>query len=458
MGKYALVNGVSAAAKHFSKKFGGIHLGESTVRSICNAYKAELTRKRKQQEEGDVISLPVKKRGRQLLLGDDLDAKVRLYLKRVRGGGGVVSARIVIAAARGILLSCDKSRLVEYGGPIELNRAWAYSLLRRMDFVKRKASTAKSKYNVSDFDKVKQEFLDEVVSTVMMEEIPPHLILNWDQTGIKIVPSSSWTMDKCGAKRVELTGVDDKRQITAVFCGSLVGDFLPVQLIYTGKTPRCHPKFKFPSGWNITHSPKHWSNEETMIEYVETIIVPYVERMRDGEEIPALVIMDNFKGQITQKVNSLLEENNIHICLLPPNTTDRLQPMDLSVNKPAKEFLRQKFQVWYSERVLEQFEGEDDMDIADLNPISLSMPILKELGAKWLVEMEEYLSNNPQIIVNGFIQSGICGALDRIDDTSDEHGECTEQNGEEFTDGENDEWEEVVVDDQDGASDIVILN
>lgn len=145
-----------------------------------------------------------------------------------------------------------------------------------------------------------------------MEEIPPHLILNWDQTGIRIVPSSSWTMERHGSKRVELTGVDDKRMITAVFCGSLVGDFLPIQLIYQGKTPRCHPKYKFPSGWNITHAPKHWSNEETMIEYIEKIIVPYMESMRDEEDRPGLVIMDNFKGQVTPKINAMLEANNIH--------------------------------------------------------------------------------------------------------------------------------------------------
>jgi hypothetical protein len=37
-----------------------------------------------------------------------------------------------------------------------------------------------------------------------MEEVPIELILNWDQTGIKIVPSSSRTMDKKGIKRVEV--------------------------------------------------------------------------------------------------------------------------------------------------------------------------------------------------------------------------------------------------------------
>jgi len=52
----------------------------------------------------------------------------------------------------------------------------------------------KSKYSKADFSEVKRSFLRSVVETVTMEEIPPELILNWDQTGIMIVPSSSWTM------------------------------------------------------------------------------------------------------------------------------------------------------------------------------------------------------------------------------------------------------------------------
>ena len=84
--------------------------------------------------------------------------------------------------------------LAEYGGHVELNVDWAYSLLRRMKFVQRKVMTAKSKHAVAEFLELKEQFLADVVATVEMEEIPPELILNWDQTGIKIVPSSTWTM------------------------------------------------------------------------------------------------------------------------------------------------------------------------------------------------------------------------------------------------------------------------
>ena len=38
-----------------------------------------------------------------------------------------------------------------------------------------------------------------------------------------------------GSKRVEIAGLQDKRQITAVFAGSLIGNFLPIQLVYQEK-------------------------------------------------------------------------------------------------------------------------------------------------------------------------------------------------------------------------------
>ena len=81
-----------------------------------------------------------------------------------------------------------------------------------------------------------------------------------------------------------------------------------------------------------------------MLDYISRVVIPYVEQLREGFEADtlALVIMDNFRGQIVPSVTDLLEANNIHTCLLPPNTTDKLQPMDLSVNKPAKDFLEKE--------------------------------------------------------------------------------------------------------------------
>ena len=85
-----------------------------------------------------------------------------------------------------------------------------------------------------------------------------------------------------------------------------------------------------------------------MKRYIEKILLPYVNRKWEDLKLqpdhPVLTIFDNFTGQGTESLLELLEANHIHVVLVPANCTDRLQPLDVSVNKPAKNFLRQQFQ------------------------------------------------------------------------------------------------------------------
>ena len=56
-----------------------------------------------------------------------------------------------------------------------------------------------------------------------------------------------------------------------------------------------------------------------------------------------------------------------------------------------------------------------------LEPVDLTMPVVKELCSKWIVEMFDYISSNPHMIVNVFLQAGILKALSKVtDDDTDE--------------------------------------
>ena len=78
------------------------------------------------------------------------------------------------------------------------------------------------------------------------------------------------------------------------------------------------------------------------------IIVTYIQWKRQALKLcadhPALVIFDIFKGQCQEEVCQILEDNNIYYIIVPANCTDQLQPLDLGVNKPAKDFMRYQFQ------------------------------------------------------------------------------------------------------------------
>ncbi len=119
-----------------------------------------------------------------------------------------------------------------------------------------------------------------------------------------------------------------------------------------------------------------------MLDYIENVIVPYVIRVREQLQLApdhaALTIYDAFKGQFTDGVFQLLEENNSLTVTLPANCTDRLQPMDISLNKSVKNFLRHEFEVWYSEKVIAALEEESE---EDHSPVNLTSAAMKTVGA-----------------------------------------------------------------------------
>ena len=74
------------------------------MKSIKKAYLDELRKRPRSDGDREITALPLKKHGRKLLLGENLDMNVQIYLKKVQEGWGVVSSRIAFTAARGIIV------------------------------------------------------------------------------------------------------------------------------------------------------------------------------------------------------------------------------------------------------------------------------------------------------------------------------------------------------------------
>ena len=104
-----------------------------------------------------------------------------------------------------------------------------------MGFVCRIKTTEKVHIPVGAQKEAELKFLHQIVNQIEKYQIPPSLIINFNQTPSKYVQVSSMTMAKRGETNVPIAGANDKRSITATFSITFDNKFLPMQLIYKGK-------------------------------------------------------------------------------------------------------------------------------------------------------------------------------------------------------------------------------
>ena len=93
---------------------------------------------------------------------------------------------------------------------LKIERSWAESLFRRMGFVRRIKTTGKVHIPVGAEKEAELKFLHQIVNQVEKYQIPPSLIINFDQTPSKYVQVSSMTMVKRGKNNVPIAGANDK--------------------------------------------------------------------------------------------------------------------------------------------------------------------------------------------------------------------------------------------------------
>ena len=135
--------------------------------------------------------------------------------------------------------------------------------------------------------------------------------------------------------------------------------------------------------------------------------MPFIQKKKDELKLPnsqrAVRVIGGFKAQCTREVVKLLDHHGIDIVYISANCTGELQSLDQSVNKPVKDFIRQKFQEWHSSQIVSQ-KGDSD----NISPIT-SFPLkeMKSLGAQWMMDVVDYLLANSTIITNGFHTAGI---------------------------------------------------
>ena len=181
---------------------------------------------------GNFIALPSK-------MSDELTTQVKCILRNPGVSGGAVTRKTVLAIVNGVLKARCPEMLQENERKITLTTKWTRGVLKSLDRIKRRDTTGKREMNPALYELI-FSCKRKIANAIFEHRIQKEMILNSDQTARGLTALNKSTFTGKGVHSVPTANVDDKRQVTATFCVKIVGNFLPIEVIYGSVTDKCN--------------------------------------------------------------------------------------------------------------------------------------------------------------------------------------------------------------------------
>ena len=164
----------------------------------------------------------------------------------------------------------------------------------------------------------------------------------------------------------------------------------PTQLIFGGKTNRCHPnsgRTMAPAGQYYTHTISHWQTPASFLVYITKAIIPYrLKTIQDLGLEPDQMMVFIYDLHYSHKDPAVLEvlaANYIVPIFIPAGCTDLHQVCDVCINKPYKNGVAAVFIDTISSQYTEWYNGSDRLD-TDIFKVNLSIGATKPLISSYV--------------------------------------------------------------------------
>jgi DDE superfamily endonuclease len=176
-------------------------------------------------------------------------------------------------------------------------------------------------------------------------------VYNVDQTNVPFSMESVYTWDKTNNKTVSVQGCDSSQRASVMLGTNASGNHkLTPFVIFKGssnRTAQINQEIQcgegYPNTLEYAVQEKAWMDEKTMLRWIEQVWRPCTEQK--GGKLTYL-LLDVLKSHMTTAVAKAFADCNTEIDFLPDGYTSVLQPMDVGLNKPFKQYCRNCFEEW----------------------------------------------------------------------------------------------------------------
>ena len=214
-------------------------------------------------------------------------------------------------------------------------------LLRHKDQLSKRLSQSIKESRAAVSPEVINKYFDHL--TKSLEDVLPEAIVNYDETNFTDDPGRVKVVVRRSSKRAEKVMDTSKTATSVMFSCSASGFMLPVYIVYKADHLWNTWMENGPSGARYNRSRSGWFDGNIFEDWFSKIILPYFKDLPPG---PKVLIGDNLASHLSSFVITECDKNNIRFILLPPNSTQLTQPLDVSVFRPIKAAWRKILQEW----------------------------------------------------------------------------------------------------------------
>jgi hypothetical protein len=184
----------------------------------------------------------------------------------------------------------------------------------------------------------------------------PGKIFNVDETGISTVSDSEIILAEKGQKRIGTVSSGERGQLVTVICSmSASGNFVPPFFIFPRRRMAPLLMKDGPSDAAYHISKNEWSNEELFVVWLKH----FTKFVKPSKEEPVLLILVNHGSHVTYDAFMWCKENGIVMLSIPPHTSHRLQPLDVTFYGPLKTVFKAKCNLFIKSNVLRKITNYD---------------------------------------------------------------------------------------------------
>jgi transposase len=173
-------------------------------------------------------------------------------------------------------------------------------------------------------------------------------ILNMDQTPVPFTYNSRKTLEVVGRRTVHVRkSTNDTKRATFAMTVTASGKILKPLIIFKGARNGRIVQREFPNyddDMIYLCQSSAWMDEDAMLVWVDQVLRPHIESAPPG--ILPIIFLDSYRCHMMASVVSKIQDLGVEVEHIPGGCTALCQPVDIGVNKPFKNRLRDQWEAW----------------------------------------------------------------------------------------------------------------